>query len=197
MKRFCILVMSFLIFAVNVYAEETRPFFGIYPGLMYSEMKTSMENAPSLIESNLFTEDSSTGAFMLVFGNSTSSVRGHLNILGGKYDDFDLGVVTIAADKIFSVHDNFNLYMGLSVGYGWLTWNEEMEPLRLKDETATSLVGGGQLGGILKFCDHFSFDIGYNYLFTKFKTEIICLDAVGEGSLENIGLFYVGANYHF
>ena len=187
----------------NINAQDqfsSRGFVGLYIGSLNSELETSVkfnQYSPYWGNDKSLTEDSSTLGFMLLGGKMSESGRGYLRLSGGDYKDCSVNAITLSGDKFFKMNDTVNLYFGLSLGYGGLTWKENKEPFNIKDETASSLVAGLQLGGIVTNSDHAQFEIGYSYLHSHFETVLEGPGGKLEGIMENFGLFYLGFNYLF
>jgi len=134
---------------------------------------------------------------MLLGGKTSESGRGYLRLSGGNYEECSVNAITLSGDKYFKMNDNVNLYFGLSLGYGGLTWKENIEPFNIKDETASSLVAGLQLGGVITPSDHVQFDIGYSYLYSNFETVLEGPGGKVEATMQHLGLLYLGFNYLF
>jgi len=199
---FCVLLPITL--SNNINAEDkvsSKGFIGVYIGSLNSELETSVKfNQYSLFYGNdsTITEDSSTFGYMFLGGKTSDSGRGYLRLSGGQYEECSVNAISLSGDKFFKMSDNLNLYFGLSLGYGGLTWKENIASFNIKDETASSLVAGVQLGGIVtSLSDHAHLDIGYSYLYSNFETVLEAPGGNVEATLKQLGLLYLGFNYLF
>ena len=202
MKKLLFICIFLLLITLSniVNADDSKGFVGLYIGSLNSELETSIkfnQFSPYWGNDRSFTEDSSTFGFMLLGGKTSESGRGYLRLSGGNYEECSVNAITLSGDKYFKMNENFNLYFGLSLGYGGLTWKENIEPFNTKDETASSLIAGLQLGGVITSSDHVQFDIGYSYLYSNFETVLEGPGGKVEATMQHLGLLYLGLNYLF
>jgi len=200
-----LIFLLILLFPIHVFSQETEIEKGNWIlGLYVSSLSSSIEQELTIDPSFFYNgtnvknkESLSSTTSIIIGGYRTEESRSYLRCTGTEYDDFSITAFAISSDQYFSINETSKLYGGLSIGYGGLTWNKDIGGAKTKDESANSLVGGIQAGIEQRFTENLIFDIGFFYLFTYFKTELLAPNGELNITVKNLRSLYAGLNYVF
>lgn len=171
------------LFASGLMAAGNENYFGISAGKADISLTASAQGVSA-------SADDTETAYNVTLGHYYGdSARVSATYTRVDYDVDPIDAVSFAYDFILPVADDkLGLYAGPVVGYTWYK------------DSLVNLSGfhyGAHAGAIIKIADNFEIEAGYKYIFETGSDTVNVLGTDVKIEIDNVKMWYVGANIRF